>query len=330
MNIRLYMALPKEQKEYLRKKLQGHSVHIIEETVNDQNIDPDTEILGVFVNSPVPKKILKQLPKLKGIATFSTGYDHIDIKATKKANIPVCSVKSYGEHTVAEYALMLMLAVQRKLYPAVKRVKENTFDWHGLQGSDTENKTIGIIGTGRIGKQMIRLLQGFDADILCTDVFPDLEFAKKHNARYVKLPELIKSSDIISLHAPLLPKTKHLINKRRIKTMKPGVILINTARGGLIDSQALLWGLEQNIIGAAALDVIEGEDLLEDPMGLLNHKHGEQDVKKSLLAKMLIDHPRVLVTPHNAFHSKEALQRILDTSIENILSIARQQPENMV
>lgn len=312
-----YVTLTPEHAQYITSKLKKTMLSIQTEPLSDSNIIPDTEILGVFVDSPVTKKMLDKMPKLKMIATFSTGIDHIDLREAKKRKIQISNVQNYGEHAVAEYTLGLLLMLSRKLYITSKRVKEGIFDYHGLQGTDIYGKIIGIIGTGSIGTKMIEFTHALGAHILATDPNPNKTLEKKYNVTYTSLSNIIKTADIISLHLPLLKSTKHIINKQRIKKMKPGVMIINTARGGLIDANALLWGLKQGIIQAAALDVLEEENLLENPTKLLSESNTKK-TKLSLMNNMIIDHPSVIVTPHNAFNSKEAIQKIIDTTIDNI------------
>ncbi len=324
-----YLTLTPEHKTYLRTKLRGLTLRVCHTPLSQETLDKETNILVVFVDSPVSKKIIDALPKLQLIVTLSTGYDHIDIGYAKKKHIPVCNVPNYGEHTVAEYTIALMLCLSRQMFPAIKRVKEGNFDYHGLCGMDLKDKTVGIIGTGKIGIHTIRMLQGFHTNIVAFDTMPKKELQQEYRFRYVSLSQLLKQSDIISLHVPLFDSTYHLIDKKAIKKMKPGVILINTARGALIDSEALLYGLNNKIVAGAGLDVLEGEDVMQDSIKLLS-QHSAEETRVSLINNVLVDHPQVLVTPHNAFNSQEAIQRILDTGIENIHSYLAHSPSNMV
>lgn len=321
-----YLTLTPDMKKRFRSKLRNCNVRIIESALSKDTLHTDTEILAVFVDSKVTKADIDAMPKLQLIVTLSTGFDHIALAAAKKRGIPVCNVPSYGESTVAEYALSLMLSLTRNMFPAVKRVKEGNFEYAGLRGSDIAGKTIGIIGTGRIGRHLIQLLGGFDATLIGYDPYPDETLRTSQTFQYVSLGELLKTSDIISLHAPLTEETAYIIDKKAIKQMKPGVIIVNTARGGLIHSEALLWGLGQNIIAGAGLDVLESENLLEDPCMFAEQTCTMQDVKTTLMNEKLIDHPRTIVTPHNAFNTTEAVTRIIDTSVENIRAFQKGTP----
>lgn len=325
-----FFGIMPQMKDYLRDKMRGHSSSISEQPLTIEKLDKNTEVLGVFVDSIVDKKVFDHLPRLKFISTFSTGYDHIDLKIAKKKKIPVANVPTYGENTVAQHAMALILALSRKLFPSVKKVKEGIFDYHGLQGFDLKGKTVGIIGTGRIGTHLIEMLKGFEVKIIAYDAKPNKELAKKYNFIYVSLEKLLKNSDVISLHAPLLPSTRHMINKKNIKIIKKGAYLINTARGGLIDPEALVMGLETGQIAGAGLDVLEDESFIQNPEKLITKECHNYEMKASLMNNIIIDHPNTIVTPHNAFNSIEALKRIYDTAVDNILSFAKGEIKNDV
>lgn len=326
----VFYGIPKDMQPYVRKKLRGFSVSMKDEPLNEDNLDKKTEVLGVFVDSPITSNTISHLPKLKLIVTMSTGYDHVALTIAKRKKIPVCNVPSYGENTVAEHALALMLALSRKLFPSVKRVKEGIYDYHGLRGFDIKGKTIGIIGAGHIGMHLVRMLQGFDATVIAYDPHPEKKLEKKYGFEYATFDRLIKTSDIISLHVPLLPATKHLINKKVLKKMKKGSYIVNTARGGLIDAEALVKALDDGTIAGAGLDVLEDEGLVADHEDLFGLQNGEKRMRLNLMNNMLIDHPRVIITPHNAFNSTEAVTRIMDTTVENIKRYADGKPQNDV
>ena len=323
-----YSIVP-DLKDYLKEKMNGHSVKIYEEAFKIETLDHKTEILGLFVNNKADKKIFDKLPKLKMIATFSTGYDHIDLKEAKKRKIPVCNVPTYGENTVAQHAMSLVLALSRKLFQSVKIVKEGVYDYHGLRGFDLKGKTIGIIGTGHIGIHMIDMLDGFEANVIAYDAFPNPELTKTHKFNYVSLNKLYSDSDVISLHVPLFPTTYHMINKSAVKKMKDGVYIINTARGGLADPEALVWGLETGKIAGIGTDVLEEETYFQNPQKVLEIKDPAV-LRRTLMENILIDHPNTIVTPHNAFNSTEALKRIYDTSIDNIKAFLSGKTQNNV
>ncbi len=309
--------------------LQPHDVGISDTTLEFTATDPETTILGVFVDSPVTKEVIASMPRLSHIVTFSTGFDHIDLAAAKKKKISVSNVPSYGENTVAEHALALLLALSRKLYPSIKRVKEGMYDYHNLQGFDLKEKVVGIIGTGHIGTHVIKMLKGFEAHILAFDAFPNTALAREYGFSYETLDRIYRESDIISLHVPLLPSTTHLINMQAVKKMKPGSYLINTARGALIDPEALLFGLQSGIIAGAGLDVLEEELVFKTPETILTLTDAKS-IRRCLIENAIIDHPHTIITPHNAFNSIEAIYRIIDTAAGNIKNFIAGSPTNLV
>jgi len=319
-----------ELKDYAAGKLRGfpHAVHT--EPLTAESIDRTAEALVVFIESEVTKDIMARLPKLKYITTMSTGYDHIDLAAAKKRKIPVSNVSAYGENTVAEHTFALILGLTRKLFESVKRVKEGRYDFRGLRGIDLKGKTLGIIGSGHIGVNVARLAKGFEMEVLACDAKPNLALARTIGFTYAALPALLKKSDIVTIHAPLFPATYHLINKKNIKFMKPGSLLINTARGGIVEAEALLAALNSGQLAGAGLDVLEDENLLQNFEEVMRHGNTEFKLKTTLVNNLLIDHPNTIVTPHNAFNSVEALQRIINVTVDNIISFSRGEAQNLV
>jgi len=281
--------------------------------------DAEAEVLSIFVTSHLGKEELDRFPNLKFIATRSTGFDHIDLAEVSARGIKVSNVPSYGENTVAEQAFALLLCLSRKIYDSYKQIEQGgKFSCLNLKGFDLKDKVIGIIGTGRIGVHTARIAKGFEMKILAYDKFPKETIEKDYGVKYVSLDELLANSDIISLHAPYLPETHHLINLDNISKIKKGAYLINTARGGLVDTSALIKGLQDGILAGAGLDVLEEENFMLDELSLLNDPHPNADSLKTILENhYLIDHPRVIITPHNAFNTQEAIERIVNTSIEN-------------
>ena len=279
----------------------------------------DFDIAGVFMNSAVDAVTIAALPSLKCIATLTTGFDHVDLKVAAERGITVCSVPAYGENTVAEFAFALLLALSRKVGEARARVRdEHSFSTDGLQGFDLAGKTIGVLGTGRIGKHAIRMAKGFEMNVLAYDVFHDDAFAAQIGFKYVSLDELLAQSDIITIHVPNLPETYHMINAQNIGKIKQGAYIINTARGSVIETAALVGALKSGQIGGAGLDVLEEE---------ADMKKG--DMSGSGITELLAM-PNVIVTPHNAFNTHEAALRIIDTTIGNIVGFANCAPTNVV
>ena len=330
-----FFELEPWEKEYLSKKFKGknYELQFIDDHLNDGNVRQikDADILGIFIYSVINKKILDKLPNLKLITTLSTGFDHIDLKECSKRNIAVCNVPHYGENTVAEHTFALILSLTRKIHKAYDRTTKGDFSLDGLRGTDLQGKTIGVIGTGSIGQHVISIANGFEMNVMAFDKFENKKLAKKLNFKYVKLQSLLGNSDIITLHAPYNKSTHHLINKKSISMMKNGVLIINTARGGIIETSALLEGLQSGKIGGAGLDVLEEECFIREEKQILSkHFMKECNLKTALQNHILLKQDNVIITPHNAFNSWEALHRILDTTILNIDSFAKKKPVNFV
>lgn len=332
MNITFFELEPWE-KEYIEQKLRHHKLAFVRGPLSKENIEKanNAACIGVFVHSDCSAAVLKKLPKLKYIVTLSTGYDHIDIEYCKSKGIIAMNVPKYGENTVAEFTFALILALTRKLYPAIKRVKdENDFICKGLMGRDLKGKTMGILGTGNIGEHVIRIAHGFEMKILACCHNPKKELTKKYGVQYVSFKKLLSHADIISLHIPYTLQNHHIINKKTIGMMKKGALLINTARGGLIETDALYQALKNKRLGGAALDVLEQECEVQEEKQLLTHTFPPTCNLKTILEDhLLMKMDNVIVTPHSAWYSKEGLTRILDATIKNIGSVKRK-PENRV
>lgn len=329
-----FFEIEEWEKPYLENKLSGHELIFSEHALTHETLDvaKEAEIISVFIYSEVKRENIDQLPHLKMITTRSTGWDHIDAAYCKEKNIAVCTVPEYGTHTVAEHTFALLLAISRCLLPSLERAKKGDFNLEGLRGFDLNKKTLGIVGVGNIGKSIIQIANGFGMDVLAYARKPDMELAQKLGFMYVDMDHLYSASDIITLHVPLTPETKHMINKDTLPKLKKGVVLLNTARGGLIETEAIALGLEQGVIRAVGVDVLEGEVMIKEERQLLSKHFLDQaeDVKTQLLNHVLLDRDEVLVTPHNAFNSTEALQRILDVTTENIVGFVNQNPQNVV
>ncbi len=331
-----FFEVPKHEQESLQLLLQDHEVIFTEDKLDKDNLSiaQDSEIVSVFINSVLDQEVLSKLPKLKYIATRSTGYDHIDINFAHSLGIEISNVPAYGSSTVAEFAFALLLNLSRKIHLANEKLKEDAdFSIYNFRGFDLYGKTLGIIGTGKIGKNMARMALGFNMKVIAYDLYPDLEFAKNNNITYKTLDEVISESDVISLHAPYNKENHHLINKEKMLKMKKGIYIINTARGELIDTDALVWGLEEGIIAGAGLDVLEGERELKEELEILaSEKRREKvnDYKTLFEDRVLINHKNVIVTPHIAFYSQEAESEILKTTVENIHSFVNQNIINQI
>ncbi|MBI2515168.1 hydroxyacid dehydrogenase [Candidatus Wolfebacteria bacterium] len=294
--------------------------------LNVNNLPPhrDAEIISVFVGSKVDVDVIHAFPNLKLITTRSTGFDHIDRQIAGAKEIKLGYVPGYGDNTVAEFAFGLILTLSRKIYDGIDRLRETgRFNYDGLRGFDLKGKTLGVIGAGRIGMHAIKIAKGFGMDVLAYDAFPNEKIAQELGFNYVSLEELLSRSDVITIHVPYLPSTRHLINSENIKKIKKGAILVNTSRGAVAETEALVKALKDGILAGVGLDVLEEEGVIQDEAGFVLYGHPEEHNLRTALANhVLIDTPNVVITPHNAFNTKEAIQRILDTDIENIKSFA--------
>jgi len=297
----------------------GHHLSYFEVRLSLETCDlvAGADAVCVFVNDEVSAEVLARL-SAKGVrlvALRSAGFNNVDLEAAKRFGITVARVPSYSPHAVAEHAMALILALNRKTHRAYNRVREGNFALEGLLGFDLSGKTAGVVGTGKIGEVMCRILNGFGCRLIAYDVQPNPD-CLAIGASYVSIDELLERSDIITLHCPLTPATYHLIDANALRRMKHGVMLINTSRGAVIDTQAVLHGLKEGVIGYLGLDVYEeeGDLFFED----LSSRFIDDDVFARLLT-----FPNVLITGHQAFFTKEALSNIAETTIANITSFAQ-------
>jgi len=291
----------------------------------------DSEIVSCFIYSELTSKCLSKFTNLKLIATRSTGFDHIDINYCHEKNIKVANVPEYGSNTVAEHTFALILNLTRKMYQSINQSKTLKFVHNEIRGVDLFGKTIGIVGLGKIGINVLKIAKGFGMNALVYDGRKDEKLAESMGFQYSDLDNLLKNADIISLHLPLTPKTKHLINKENIMMLKKGSYIVNTARGGLVDTEALVIALDKEILAGVGLDVLEGEKDLSEEAALLNLEYiHKADLKTLVFNHILINNPKVLITPHNAFNSVEALMRITMTTIDNIKSFTNNSPKNLL
>lgn len=272
------------------------------------------EVVCAFVNDHLDKAVLEILAQhgVKLIALRSAGFNNVDLAAAKSLGLEIARVPEYSPYSVAEHAVALILSLNRKIHRASARVREGNFALEGLLGFDLHGKTVGVVGTGKIGRCFIRIMAGFGCKVLAYDPYPD-ERSVAAGAEYVELPELLSNSDIISLHCPLTPQTQHLINDNAIKNMRRGVMLINISRGGIIDTRAVIRGLKSGVIGSLGLDVYEEED------NLFFHDLSNSVIHDDVFARLLT-FPNVVVTGHQGFFTQEALSEIARVTIENISS----------
>jgi D-lactate dehydrogenase len=300
----------------------------------DTQLDTDdgaaalAQVLCVFVRTPVSRELLQRMPALRLVATRSAGVDHIDLAACRERSIVVSHVPDYGAATVAEHTFALLLGLARHLCEARIRATQGSFSYRGLTGFELEGKVLGVVGCGRIGTHVARIAHGFGMKVLTFDPRPRPQASIALGIDFVGWSELLERSDVLSLHVPLTLETHHLLDAAALARVKPGVVLLNTARGALIDEEALLRALDLGTVAAAGLDVLEHESgtAPEAPMGCA----GLGCDRGWLAPHPLLRHPRVLATPHVGFNTREAVARILHETIDNIAAWQAGKPRHRV
>ncbi len=279
------------------------------------------DVVCIFVNDTADAETVRQLADMgvKLIALRCAGFNNVDLRAAAQYGLSVVRVPAYSPHAVAEYAVALLLSLDRKIHRAYWRTRDGNFSLHGLLGFDLYGKTAGIVGVGKIARELIRILRGFGMKVLAYDVRPDREYAREAGFEYVSLDELYARADVVSLHCPLTERTRYMIDEKAIAQMKPGVVLINTGRGQLIRTEALIEGLKQQRIGAAGLDVYEEEAdyFYEDT--------SDRIMDDDVLARLL-SFNNVIVTSHQGYFTREALDNIAHTTLQNIREFAEERP----
>ncbi|AGC49049.1 D-3-phosphoglycerate dehydrogenase [Myxococcus stipitatus DSM 14675] len=306
----------------------GHALSFLEPrlTLQTARLAEGFHAVCSFVNDRLDAPTLEVLREVgvRLVATRSAGYNHIDLEAARRLDVRVTRVPEYSPHAVAEHAVTLVLSLNRHIPRAFARVRDWNFSLDGLVGFDLAGKTVGVVGTGRIGRAAVRIFRGFGCDVVCFDMAPDAAFAREVGARYVPLEALFSSAEVISLHVPLTPGTRHMVDAKSLARMKRGVMLINTGRGALIDSRALIDALKTGHVGAAGLDVYEEEE------GIFFQDLSGQVLQDDVLARLLT-FPNVLVTSHQAFLTREALVSIARTTLASVRAFERGEPlENEV
>jgi D-lactate dehydrogenase len=339
--------------EYFRAELgDGHELQFVDTL---EEAPAEAAILSVFIHSQVTAEFLAARPALKLIVTRSTGHDHIAVAAARARGIVVCLVPNYGENTVAEHSFALLLALSRRLRESLASYANNRFSYQALRGFDLMGKTFGIIGTGRIGLHAARIARGFQMEVLAYDVKTQPLVAATLDFVYVGFEEVLRRADVISLYIPLLPQTRHMINRDTLALCKRGVILINTARGALVDTDALLEALESGQAGGAGLDVLEDERVLQqNSTGIIGgeivshiqqaaspepspnyeepllRRERVEELRNLVRNSRLVERPDVIFTPHSAFNSKEAVARIDEQTVRSIRQYLAGTPVNLV
>lgn len=301
----------------------GHQLTLLEPRMTAETVAlaAGHEAVCPFVNDRVDEAALQVLQSsgVRLVALRSAGYNHVDLAAAARFGLPVVRVPEYSPYAVAEHAVGLVLALNRKIHRAYARVREWNFSLDGLVGFDLHGKTVGIVGTGKIGRAAARIFRGFGCRVLAHDLRENDALIAENGVRYADLETIYREADVLSLHVPLTPTTRHMIDDDALGRMKRGVMIINTGRGALIDSRALISALKTGHIGGAGLDVYEEEE------GVFFRDLSAEVLQDDVLARLLT-FPNVLVTSHQAFLTHEALRNIADTTLENISTFERGQP----
>jgi len=333
--------------EFFQRQLGDHEL----QAASLAEIPPDAEIVVISFFTPIDAPFLRAHPKLRFIATRSSGYDHIDIAACRAQGVTVSNVPTYGENTVAEHTFALILALSRRLREVASTKRGGTFSFEQMQGFDLHGKTLGVIGTGRIGLHVVRLARAFGMNVLGYDEHPSELIAGLLGFSYAPFEELLAQSHILTLHVPLTPATVHLFDREAFAKCRPGVLIINTARGGVINTEALLEALESGRVGGVGLDVLEDERVFRKEASrvitdqIVAHLHAEpsspeerhqrdprrlEEIRRLGRNERLLARSDVVFTPHTAFNSIEAVERINIVTVENIRAFLAGSPANVV
>ncbi|HNV03324.1 MAG TPA: NAD(P)-dependent oxidoreductase, partial [Vicinamibacterales bacterium] len=307
----------------LAERLSEHDLLFYEDVLSPAHLPAlaACAVVSPFIYSRIGPEALAAMPALKMVATRSTGFDHIDVAACRARGIAVSNVPEYGSQTVAEHTFALILALSRKLVPAYRAMRNTeprSDEARRLRGFDLRGKTLGVVGAGNIGLHVVRMAESFGMRVLVFDTRRRQTLADLLEFEYVPLEALLRESDIVSLHCPATNETRHMINADSLAIMKRGALLINTARGELVDTAALLAALQSGQLGGAGLDVFEGEAIVREEAQILSRAFDREQLESAIRAHQLLKRDDVIVTPHNGFNSREAVERILDTTVRNI------------
>lgn len=327
MHIALYSSKPYDRDSFAAANAaHGYDLRCLEARLDIETaaLAAGSEVVCAFVNDDLSAAVLERLAAggTRLIALRSAGYNHVDLDAAQRLGLPVVRVPAYSPHAVAEHAVALILALNRRIHRAFNRTREGDFSLHGLTGFDLCGRTVGVVGTGQIGSVFARIMLGFGCRVLLVDPQRDARL-EALGACYVELDALLEQSDILSLHCPLTPATRHLIDRHSLARMKPGAMLINTGRGALVDTPALIGALKSGQLGYLGLDVYEEE------AELFFEDRSDQPLQDDVLARLLT-FPNVIVTAHQAFLTREALTAIAETTLGNVAAWQAGQPCNTV
>lgn len=333
MKITLFDIEPNESELYQQMLSENTEAECITEPLSSENIElaVNSEIISVFVTSKITATMLEKLGNTKLIICRSTGYDNIDTEAAKRAGIAVSNVPNYGEHTVAEYTFALLLSLSRKLQYATVQVGQGQIDHTKLVGNDLAGSTLGVIGAGKIGQRVIKIARGFEMNVVAYDPYPKPEVAKALGFEYVEFDDLFAKANVITLHVPGGKDNKQIIDSNALAKFKKGAVLINTARGDLVDNVALINALQNGKLAGAGLDVLDGEAMIDiDHEMALLAKSKAKDLRLSAELDILEKMPNVILSPHNAYNTHQALQRIRKSTVETVIEFTKGKVTNQV
>ena len=321
------------EREACHRLSHDHALSCTRDPLNAETVEThaDAEVVSPFVNSRLGPEVLERLPRLRLIATRSTGYDHIHLDACRARGITVCNVPGYGDATVAEHVFALLLSISHRLIEAVEATRRGAFAQVGLRGFDLRGRCLGVVGTGRIGQRVIEIAKGFGMEVVAHDLRLDEEAAARLGFRYKPFATVLAEADVLSLHVPGSSGHPPLLSDAEFGAMKHGAVLINTARGNLVDPAALVRALRAGRLRAAGLDVLPQEPLLKDEAEIFRlDRHSEPELRSLLASNVLLQFPNVIVTPHNAYNTDDAVHRIIATTLDNIEAFVRGAPQNVV
>lgn len=335
MNIRriVFFEVASYEREALEAaQFPGAEVRLVPEPLTREtaHLAVDAEVVSVFVYSRLAADLLAALPALRFVTTRSTGFDHLDLAALRSRGVLASYVPSYGENTVAEHAFALIFALARNLQLAIQKTRSLDFGLSGLEGRDLRGKTLAVVGVGRIGLHAVRLGRGAGMEVVAFDVRENPELAATEGFVYRPFGELLERADVVTLHAALTPETHHLFGREAFARMKPDALLVNTARGAIVDTEALCEALDRGRLAGAGLDVFEGEELLKDEAQLLRQPLSQDQMRQLALCHSLLRRENVILTPHVAFFTREGVGRLLDTSLANIRAFLAGSPAHLI
>jgi D-lactate dehydrogenase len=337
-----FVEVEEEAKSFFEQAFQEHEVRFVDRL---NAVAEDVEVLSVFIGERVGAPFLDAHPLIRLIATRSTGCDHIDLDACASRQVTVANVSNYGENTVAEHTFALILALSRRLRDSEQAVRTGRFSRERLRGFDLRARTLGVVGAGRVGLHVVRIGIGFGMNVIAYDAQPHPFYSELLDFQYVSFEHLMRESDVITLHVPLTPTTRHMINRETLALCRPGLLLINTARGALVDSAAAIGALDAGKLAGLGLDVLEDERVFRGgATKILGEKIAERvrsaaapvpreaspkrvaEFSKLVTQNQLLNRPQVVLTPHVAFNSHEALERLSRFTVENIRRYIQGQP----